>query len=94
MADAVRSAQARLAVFGSVSPHERVREQLLELARRHGRVRSDGVLLDLPLTHKMLAWMVGLARKTVTVAVGRLEQDRFLTRTARGYLLDVPAESL
>jgi CRP/FNR family transcriptional regulator, cyclic AMP receptor protein len=81
-------------VFGSVSPVERVRERLAQLARAHGRVSGTGIVLDLPLTHELLAWMVGSARETVTVALARLADEGFVAREGRRYRLNVPAETL
>jgi CRP/FNR family cyclic AMP-dependent transcriptional regulator len=78
---------------------------LWHLADRWGNVRADGVYVDLPLTHDMIARMVGAHRTTVTIAVARLNDQGRLERTGRGgWLLlggapnelsdvDVPARS-
>jgi CRP-like cAMP-binding protein len=94
LADAVRRARETLELFGSVSHTTRLREQLIQLARAHGRVRADGILIDLPLTHELLAWMVGSARETVTTTLGRLEDDGFVARTGRRYVLNFPPDAL
>jgi CRP/FNR family transcriptional regulator len=71
-----------------------VRDKLIQLAREHGRVRRDGVLLDFPLTHELLGEMVGSARETVTRALDELEEEGFVTRRGRSYRLNVAPEVL
>ena len=73
---------------------DRVRVQLLELAGEHGRVCRDGIRVDLPLTHDLLADMVGCARETVTRALEELQREGFVTRRGRYYQLLVEPESL
>jgi CRP-like cAMP-binding protein len=43
-----------------------VRGKLLQLARNYGRVALDGMRIDFPLSHTLLADMVGSSRETVT----------------------------
>jgi hypothetical protein len=69
---------------------ERVRRKLLQLARDYGRVTSNGVKLDLPLTHALLGEMVGSERETVTRAIDQLESSGFLTRDGHYYRLYLP----
>jgi CRP-like cAMP-binding protein len=73
---------------------ERVRRQLLELAREHGRVRRDGIRIDLPLTHDLIADMVGCARETVTRAFDELQREGFVERCGPSYRLRVRPELL
>jgi CRP/FNR family cyclic AMP-dependent transcriptional regulator len=66
------------------------------LAERWGRVGSDGITIALPLTHEVLAMIIGVQRPTVTLALHRLSDadllmrprpDRWLlTRAAIDYL--------
>lgn len=67
-------ADRELAVAIALEP--RVERRLLlklgQLAERFGRVTPEGVRLDLRLTHRELAQMVGTARESVTLALGRL----------------------
>jgi Crp-like helix-turn-helix protein len=90
----VRQKQVSLANFASVRHVERVRGKLLQLAREHGRVATDGVRLDFPLTHGLLAEMIGSARETVSRAVDRLERSGFLVRDGRSYRLLVQPDAL
>jgi CRP/FNR family cyclic AMP-dependent transcriptional regulator len=78
--DALRERELSLAQFARVAHIDRVREKLLQLARVQGR-RVDGrVLIELPLTHALLAEMIGSARETVSGAVKALETEGFLVR--------------
>jgi CRP-like cAMP-binding protein len=80
--------------LGGIRNTDRVRAQLLELALEHGRVCRDGVRIDLPITHDLIADMVGCARETVTRAFDELQREGFVERRAGGYQLHVAPESL
>jgi CRP-like cAMP-binding protein len=85
----VRQQQRTVLALASSHHVDRLREKLLQLAQDHGRVGRDGVVLQLPITHDVLAEMIGSARETVTRAVDALEQNGFLRRRDRGYVLRV-----
>jgi CRP/FNR family cyclic AMP-dependent transcriptional regulator len=53
------------------------------LAERWGRFGPDGVRIELPLTHEVLALLVGAQRPSVTVALQRLNQANLLLRPGR-----------
>src|SRR4051812_21140175 len=90
----------RLAVTQSVSQLTRVDErvliQLWHLAERWGRVRPDGVVLPMRLTHRVLARLIGARRPSVTTAVGTLERRGAIERLPDGawLLLGRPPEAL
>ena len=90
----LRQKQISLANFASVRHVERVRAKLLQLAREHGRVATGSIRLEFPLTHDLLAEMVGSARETVSRAVDRLERSGFLLREGRTYRLLVQPDAL
>ena len=90
----VRQQQRTIVALASSHHLERLREKLLQLAEDHGRVARDGVHLQLPITHELLAEMIGSARETVTRAVDALEQNGFLRRQDRGYVLRVSPGAL
>jgi CRP/FNR family transcriptional regulator, cyclic AMP receptor protein len=50
------------------------------LAERWGRVSPEGVYVTLPLTHEVLAMLIGAHRPTVTIALQRLTRAGFLIR--------------
>lgn len=69
---------------------------LWTLADRFGRVGPDGVHLDLPLTHQVLARLAGASRPSVSTALKQLEREGLLSRASReGYrLYGEPPEEL
>jgi CRP-like cAMP-binding protein len=73
---------------------ERLEETLYRLARDHGKVGADGVEIDLPLTHELLAQMVGSARETVTCTLARFQREGLLVRNGRRYRLIVAPDLL
>ena len=73
---------------------ERVRAKLLQLAADHGVVVRDGIKLDLPLTHELLAEMTGSARETVTRALDELQEEGLVVRRGRSYRLVVDPNDL
>lgn len=87
--DALRERQDSLAQFANVQHAERLREKFLQLARLHGTVATDGIRVELPLTHELLGQAVGYARETVTSALKMLEGDGFLVRDGRRYRLAI-----
>ena len=68
---------------------------LWNLAGRWGRVTPHGVVLALPISHRVLAHLVSARRPSVTVALGRLAERGLVERGERaGWVLhgDPPAE--
>lgn len=65
-----------------------IRDRLLLLfallGERWGKVTTNGVRLDLPLNHALLATLCGCSRPTVTVSLHSLQADGLLTRAPRG----------
>lgn len=96
--DALESALRRrdelIATLSNARHIDRVRETFLRLARDHGKVDAEGVRIDLPLTHELLAEMVCSARETVTRAVDELARQGFVTREGSGYRVAVDAKRL
>jgi CRP-like cAMP-binding protein len=94
LVEAVGDRQESLANFARFPHAERVRGKLLQLARSHGRVVEDGVLIDLPLTHDLIAESIGSTRETVTLALRELMRSGFVSRADRRFHLSVPPEEL
>lgn len=80
-----------LAIHQAICQLGRVEERLVllfwHLAQRWGRVRADGVLVTVPLTHAMLAKLIGARRPSVTTALGALRKRGKLERTDDGWLI-------
>jgi CRP/FNR family cyclic AMP-dependent transcriptional regulator len=60
------------------------------LASRWGRVRSDGVVVPLRLTHTVLADLVAARRPTVTSALSDLNRRGLVRAVSDGWLLSGP----
>lgn len=83
VAGGLRDCQESLSHFASLRPADRVRHKLIQLARLYGEVGAGGVSLDLPLTHELLADMVGSTRETVTRTLSQFAREG-LVRHERG----------
>jgi CRP/FNR family transcriptional regulator, cyclic AMP receptor protein len=81
----------RLATMLAIAHHHRLEDRLRlffwELADRYGRVTSEGVRLEIGLTHELIGHLVGAHRPSVSVALARLERDGHVRRSERGLLL-------
>jgi CRP/FNR family transcriptional regulator, cyclic AMP receptor protein len=83
-----------LAVCHIVGVEARLLIVLWHFADRWGRVTPNGVKLPLPLSHGLLAGVVGARRPTVSTALGTLRGQGLVERTEGGWLLhgEPPAE--
>jgi CRP/FNR family transcriptional regulator, cyclic AMP receptor protein len=83
-----------LAVCHIVGVEIRLLIVLWHFADRWGRMTGSGVKLPLPLSHGLLAGIVGARRPTVSTALGTLRDQGLVERTEGGWLLhgDPPAE--
>jgi CRP/FNR family cyclic AMP-dependent transcriptional regulator len=84
-----------LAVCGLRRVDDRLLLVLWHFADRWGKVTREGVVIDIPLTHRLLAAAIGARRPSVSVSVGRLEEDGLLRRLPRSRWLlmgEAPAE--
>jgi CRP-like cAMP-binding protein len=90
----------RFAVNMAIIHQARVNVRLLmllwHLADRWGRVRSEGVVLPVHLTHTVLAELVAARRPTVTSSLSELARQERVVSQGRGWLLlgEPPGELL
>jgi CRP-like cAMP-binding protein len=91
---ALRLRQESMSYLANLRHIDRVRQKLLQLARQFGRVSPDGIRLEFPLTHSLLADMTASARETVTRCVDELERDGFLVRDGHSYTLLISPDGL
>lgn len=75
-----RSLAVRLAIVGIRNLPRRVLALLWHLADSYGRVSQHGVMLDLSLSHEVLAHLVSARRSSVSKALKDLEEAGFLSR--------------
>lgn len=94
MAFALGQKQEAIGNFAQTRHVERVRRKLLQLARNYGHVVRDGVRIDFPVSHALLAEMVGSSRETVTRALDHLQHGGFVVRHGSVYQLLVSPESV
>ena len=94
LSDGLRDRQDSIRACLHVRHQDRVRDKLIQLARLHGRVVPGGIRIDLALTQKLLADMVGSARETVSLALAELAREGFVRRDGHGYRLLVTPEEL
>jgi biotin operon repressor len=80
--------------FADARHIERVRRKLLHLAQSYGRVGRDGIRIDFPVSHTLLAEMIGSSRETVTRAVDELQRRGFVARRGHTYRLLMTPERL
>ena len=60
---------------------------LWHLAERWGVVQPDGILVPLPLTHRLIGQLVGAERPSVSHALARLSSAGLVTRASNGLVL-------
>ena len=76
-----------LAVCHIVGVEVRLLIVLWHFADRWGRVTPTGLKLPLPLSHGLLAGIVGARRPTVSTALGVLREQGLVERTPEGWML-------
>ena len=91
-----RNLSINMAIVHQARVHVRLQMLLWHLADRWGRVRSEGVILPLHLTHAVLADLVAARRPTVTTALTQLDQAGAGAPSDDGWLLsgEPPGELL
>jgi hypothetical protein len=81
----------RRATLSAISGARRIEDRLVlllgHLAARWGRVNSNGILVEVPLTHALLADLVGARRPSVTSALTNLRAAGLVERVDEGWLL-------
>jgi hypothetical protein len=82
-----RNLAINMAIVHQARVADRLRILLWHLAERWGRVRTEGVVLTLPITHTVLADLVAARRPTVTTALAELSRQGLVEGTDSGWLL-------
>jgi len=75
IAGAVADRELSVAIALEPRLERRLILKLRQLAERWGKVTPEGVRLDLRVTHQELGDMIGAARESITVALGRLQDQ-------------------
>lgn len=66
---------------------QRLTLTLLKLATTHGMEEKAGTAIALPLTHQILADMIGTSRETVTRHLGHLKRRGIVSQQGRSFLI-------
>ena len=66
---------------------DRLALTLLKLSKAHGEEKGAGTAITLPLTHQILADMIGASRETVTRRLGRLKHLGVVTQRDRTLII-------
>jgi CRP-like cAMP-binding protein len=74
----------QLAVSHVVRVDTRLMLMFWHFADRWGRMTTEGARVRIPVTHGVLASVVGARRPSVTTALGRLQESGALERLANG----------
>lgn len=82
-----RNLVVNMAIVHQTRIDVRLQMLLWHFARRWGRVRPDGIVLPLPLTHTVLADLTASRRPTVTSALTELAREGLIRQTNDGWLL-------
>ena len=92
----VRNLAVNMAIVHQARVDTRLQMLLWHLAGRWGRVRSDGTVLQVRLTHTVLADLVAARRPTVTSALSDLARRGLVQSSGERWLLfgDAPGELL
>jgi CRP-like cAMP-binding protein len=94
LASTLAQKQDAIGNFAHTRHIDRVQQKLLQLARNYGRVVRDGIRIDFPLSHNLLAEMIGSSRETVTRALDELQRRGFVARRGHTYRLLVAPEAV
>jgi CRP-like cAMP-binding protein len=82
-----RHLAAELAIVGQRRIERRLEMLFWQLADRWGVRTRDGIRVDVPLTHALLAELVAARRPSVSTALGQLAEAGTVTRAGDAWLL-------
>ena len=78
---------ARVGSMALTSLEERLLKTLLQMARAHGTREGRRLILNFPLTHEELGFLVGAHRVSVTRAMKGLRNSGRLSQSGRTYII-------
>jgi CRP/FNR family cyclic AMP-dependent transcriptional regulator len=80
---------ANMTMCRLITTDARLLHYFWNLADRWGKVRRDGILVELPrTTHSFLGRLVGAHRQSVTTALAKLRDNGLMERVEGGFLLN------
>jgi CRP/FNR family transcriptional regulator, cyclic AMP receptor protein len=84
LAEQLERATLRAAIMALPRVEQRILGIFWQLAERWGTVRSEGVVVELAITHELIGQLIGAQRPTVSLALQALAGEGLLQRTSRG----------
>lgn len=87
LAERLRVAEEGIADLAFRDVPGRLASLLLRLAQAYGRSTSDGLRLDLRLTHQDMAAMIGATRETVTAVLSRFREGDLVAFNRRHIII-------
>src|SRR3954452_9917960 len=82
LADQLERSTMRAAIMSLPRVEQRILGIFWQLAERWGTVRSEGVVVDLAITHELIGQLIGAQRPTVSLALQALTGEGLLQRTS------------
>lgn len=78
---------SRVDARGTSNLEERLHRVLVQVAKEHGRRGRKGLVLDMPLTHEELSFLVGAHRVSITRAMKVLKETGRLSQEGRSLIV-------
>lgn len=68
--------------------YQQISYVVLVLAKRFGKpIDGKGIIIDLPLTHKLIGTLAGLSRESTTIELQKLEKDNIILKENSSILI-------
>ena len=90
MSERIAYLTSRVGDLASTHLEERLYAVLTTVAREHGRRTEAGLVIEFPLTHEELSFLVGAHRVSVTKALKSLGEAGKVIREGRRLILPGP----
>ena len=59
---------------------QQIASVLLVLTRRFGKTTNRGIIIDLPITHRIIGTLAGLSRESTSIELGKLEKAKIISQ--------------
>jgi CRP/FNR family transcriptional regulator len=83
MSEQVASLTSRMGSMAISSLEDRLYSVLTNVAKEHGRVEEDGYVIQFPMTHEDLSFLVGAHRVSITRAMKALKSSGRITQQGK-----------
>ena len=84
---------SRVDSMSATNLEERLHRVLVNVAREHGVRSKRGFVIQFPLTHEDLSFLVGAHRVSITRAMKELEQSGRIIKERKTYIIPSPSAS-